>query len=85
MSKVLGIDIKTLDDGGFQFYQTGLIGKVSEATGMEHFNMFTLPTKFGAPVGTDINASEAKIDWTNAYYSVIDMLLYLASNIRPDI
>ena len=51
MSKVLGIDIKTLDDGGFQFYQTGLIGKVSEATGMEHFNMLHYPPSLGHLLG----------------------------------
>ena len=36
MSDFLGIDIKTLDNGGFQFCQTGLIHKVVEATGMEN-------------------------------------------------
>ena len=38
VSEFLGIDIKTLDDGGFQFCQTGLIRKVLEATGMSHSN-----------------------------------------------
>ena len=28
LSEFLGIDIKTLDDGGFQFFQNGLIRKV---------------------------------------------------------
>ena len=28
VSEFLGIDIKTLDNGGFQFFQTGLIRKV---------------------------------------------------------
>ena len=36
MSDFLGIDIKTLDDGGFQFCQTGLIRKFLENTGMEN-------------------------------------------------
>ena len=35
VSEFLGIDIKTLDNGGFHFFQTGLIRKVLEATGME--------------------------------------------------
>ena len=43
VSELLGIDIKTLDDSVFQFYQTGLILKVLEATRMEHCN--GLPTK----------------------------------------
>ena len=45
VSEFLGIDIKILDDGGFQFCQTGLIRKFLEATGMEHCNGFPTPTK----------------------------------------
>ena len=44
VSEFLGIDIKTLDNGGFQFLQTGFICKVLEATGMEHCNGFPTPT-----------------------------------------
>ena len=43
MSEFLRIDIKTLDGGGFQFYQTGLIRKVLESTGMDHYNGFSTP------------------------------------------
>ena len=85
MSEFLGIDIKTLDNGGFQFCQTGLIRKVLEAIWMEHCNGLTTPTKVEAPLGTNINGSEDKRDWTNSNASVIGMMLYLASNIRPDI
>ena len=42
MSEFLGIGIKTLDNSGLQFYQTGVIHKVLEAIGMEHCN--GLPT-----------------------------------------
>ena len=62
MSEFLGIDIKTLDNDGFHFCQPGLIRKVLEATGMEHSNEFPTPTKVEAPLGTDVNGSEAKID-----------------------
>ena len=72
-----------MDDGGFQFYQNGLIGKVLKATGMEHFNGFPTPTKVEAPLGRDMNGSKAKRYWTNSYDSVIGMMLYLASNTRP--
>ena len=65
MSEFLGIDIKTLDDVGVQFYQTGLNHKDLEATGMEHCNGFPTPTKVEAPLGTDANGSKAKIYWTN--------------------
>ena len=74
-----------MDNGGFQFCQTGFIRKVLEATGMEHSNGFPTPTKVEAPLGTDLNGSEAKIDWPDLYASVIGMMLYLASNTRPDI
>ena len=66
VSKFLGIDIKTLDNGGFPFCQTGLIRKVLEATGMENFNELPTPTKVEAPLGTYIDGSEAKIDWPNS-------------------
>ena len=75
MSEFLGIYINTLDDGGFQFCQNGLIRK---ATGMEYFNGLTTTTKVEANIGTDANGFEAKIDWTNSYTSVIDMMLYLS-------
>ena len=65
MSEFLGIDIKTLDDGGFQFCQTGFIHKVLEATGMEHCNGLPTTTKVEAPIGTDADGYEAKRDWTN--------------------
>ena len=85
MSEFLGIDIKTLDNGGFQFCQTGLIRKVLEATGMDYCNGLPTPTKVEAPFGTDANGYEAKIDWPNSYASIIGMMLYLASNTRLDI
>ena len=85
MSEFLGIDINTLDNGGFHFCQTGLIRKVLESKGMEHSNELTTPIKVEAPLGTDVNGSEAKRDWTNSYASVIGMILYLASNTIPDI
>ena len=66
-------------------FQTGLIHKVLEATGMEHCNGLPTPTKVEAPVETDANGSEANIDWPNSYDSVIWIMLYLESNTRPDI
>ena len=85
MSEFLGIDIKTLYDGGFQFCQTGLIRKVLEATGMEDCNGLPTPTKVEAPLGIDVNGYEAKRDCTNLCASVIGMMLYLESNTRTDI
>ena len=84
-SEFLGIDIKTLDDVVFQFWKTGLIRKLLEAKGMEQCNGFPTPTKVESPLGTDTNGSEDKRDCPNSYASVIGMMLYLASNTRPDI
>ena len=85
MSEFLFVDIKTLDNGGFQVCQTRLTHKVLEATGMEHCNGLPTSTKVEEPLGTDVNGSEAKRDLPNSYASIIGMMLYLASNTRPDI
>ena len=66
MYEFLGTDIKTLDNGGFQFYQTGLIHKVLEATGMEHCNVLPTSTKVEAPLVTDENGYDANKYWTNS-------------------
>ena len=52
---------------------------------MDNFNGFPTSTKVEAPLGTYVNVSEAKRYWTNSYAYVIWMMLYLASNTRPDI
>ena len=85
VTEFLGIDIKKLDDGGFQFRQTGFICKVLELTGMEHYNGLPTTTKVDALLGTDANGSEAKRDWPSSYASIIGMIFYLTSNTRPDI
>ena len=74
MSEFLVIDIKTLDDDGFQFCQNGFIVEVLETTEREHCNGFTTPTKVEEPIGTEANGSEAKRDWTNSYDSVIEIM-----------
>ena len=65
MSYIFDVDINILDDGLLQSFQTGFIHKVLEATGVDHCNGFTTPTKVEAPLGTDTNGYEAKRDWTN--------------------
>ena len=77
--------IMVLDYDGFQFYQTILIHKVLESTGMEHWNGFPTPMKFDAPLGTEVNGFEAKKDWPNSYDYVLGMMLYLSSDTRTDI
>ena len=85
VSEFWWIDIKTLNDGGFQFYQSGSTHKVLEAAGMEHCNGLPTTTKVEEPLGTDDNGHKAKRDWPNSYGFVIGMMLYLAPNTRPDI
>ena len=60
MYEFLGIDIKTLNDCRFKFYQTGLIQKILESIGMEHCKMLKTPTKVEAPLGIYEDSSEAK-------------------------
>ena len=50
---------------------------------MEDCNGLPTPTKVEAPLGTDVNGSEANRDCPNSYASVIGMMLYLASKTRP--
>ena len=52
---------------------------------MEDYNGLPTPTKVEAPLGTDTNNSEDKRNWPNSNASVIGIMLYLASNARPDI
>ena len=61
VSELLGIDTKTFDDGVFQFYQTGLVHKVLEATWMEHYNGFPKLTNVEEPLGREDSSYEAKI------------------------
>ena len=61
MSELLGIDIKNLYSGGSQFYQTVSMRKLLEATGMDHYNGFPIPTKIEAPLGEYDNGPESHI------------------------
>ena len=62
VSEFLIIDIKTLDDGVFQFYQIVLVRKALESTGMEHCNGLQTPTKVYVTIGNYKNGSESKRD-----------------------
>ena len=80
----LGINIKELDGGVFKFYQTGLIQKIFQATGMEHFNGFPKLTKVESNLGTYENGTEVKRYCPNSYSSVIVMMFYLTSKTIKD-
>jgi len=87
ISEFLGIDIVQFrkEDGkkAHRLTQRGLIDKVLEATGMTECNSRQTPTRAEGPLGTDANGPEREQKWH--YASVVGMLLYLASNSRPDI
>ena len=81
VSEFLGIDTKALENGGFQ---TWLIRKVLEATGMVNCNGFPTPTKVEALLGGNYNDTEARIYFHDSFELVIGMKLYLEFNTIPD-
>jgi len=83
VNEFLGIDINRLVGDSYELTQKGLIKQVLGATGMVDCNVKPTPTKSEGPLGSDVNGRPASKSWS--YASVIGMLLYLASNSRPDI
>ena len=80
----LGIQILQKKDGRYKLIQTGLINKVLNTTGMEDCNSKPAPCSGdGKPLGSDPEGAQAAEKWSHS--SVVGMLLYLASNSRPDI
>ena len=49
--ELLGLDINTLDNGIFQFFQTELILNVLKTTGIEYCNILTTPAMVEEPLG----------------------------------
>ena len=77
MYEFLDVYITTLNDGLLQFYQTGLISKVLESTGMEYCNWFSTNTKVEAPISKYNKHYEAKRYRHNSDASVIVIMLHL--------
>ncbi len=83
LSAFLGIQIrKSPTHGLLTLTQEGLIQRVLLAAGLQNSNPSTTPANKEA-LGTDKNGLVAQESWN--YRSVVGMLLYLASNSRPDI
>ena len=82
VSAYLGIAFERLDDGQIKLKQLGLIERVLKATGLQECNPDKTPAS-QTPLGTDKDGAEFCEKWS--YSSVVGMLLYLASNSRPEI
>ena len=79
----LGVEVQRNNDTGeITLLQSGLIDKVIKAAGMEESNSMKTPAS-SMPLYTDAEGDPMSDDWN--YASIIGMLMYLASNSRPDI
>ena len=80
----LGIEIRKSEDGKkVEMLQKGLTEKVIKAVGLEDSNSKSTPAASTVPIETDPDGAEMVESW--AYPSIVGMLMYLASNSRPDI
>ena len=82
VSAYLGIDFERLSNGQIKLKQYGLIDKVLNATGLQDCNPDKTPAS-QKPLGKDQDGEDYAEQWS--YASVVGMLLYLASNSRPEI
>ena len=78
----LGIRIEKIGDRKFHLTQTGLIDKVLNAANMTNCNPITTPA-YTVSLGIDKDGDQFLESWK--YPTIIGMLMYLASNSRPDI
>eukprot|EP00957_Ditylum_brightwellii_P173171 13183040-Ditylum_brightwellii.AAC.1 len=79
-----GIEIMPNSDDAFKLTQSGLIDKVLASTGMEDCNPVKVPTHASGPLGPDPQGKDPQPQKMWKYASVVGMLMYLASNSRPD-
>jgi hypothetical protein len=82
MSSFLGIQIDIRDDHSMVLTQRGLTQRILEACHMVDCNVKDTPATT-TTVGTDATGAPFSGDFS--YASVVGMLMYLASNSRPDI
>ena len=78
----LGIRIEKEGPNKFIFTQTGLIDKVLKEANMSGCNPAKTPCST-TPLGKDVDGDSFSEDWE--YPVVVGMLMYLATNSRPDI
>ena len=68
-----------------QMTQDGLINKILKTSDREYFKSIPITTDMVAPLRTDSLGKEYKLYYECKYASVIGILVYGASNSRPDI
>ena len=78
----LGILLSKKDDGSIEFLQHGLIDRILKVMGLTDASVKHTPAD-SKPLGKDEDGAACCEDWS--YASVVGMILYLASNSRPDI
>jgi hypothetical protein len=78
----LGILMHKQDDGSIELLQTGLIDRVLKIMGLEDSHDKSMPSEVKA-LRKDEDGEPCSEPWS--YASVVGMLMYLASNSRPDI
>ena len=81
-SEYLGIKYSKIGENEIKMTQEGLIKKILDATGMTDCNTNRTPTTKEA-LSMDEEGERMEDNWN--YRSVIGMMLYLATNTRPDI
>ena len=83
VSAFLGIQFeRSKDNSTITLTQRGLIDRIIEATGLQDCKPDNTPAA-SDPLGTDPEGEPFQEKWS--YASLVGMLLYLASNSRPDI
>jgi hypothetical protein len=78
----LGILMEHQEDGSIELKQAGLIDRILAVMGLKDSEEKSTPAD-AKPIGKDENGTQCSETWS--YPSVIGMLMYLASNSRPDI
>ena len=78
----LGILMKKHEDGSIELLQTGLIDRILKVTGLDESADKYTPAE-NKPLLKDENGSPCVEPWS--YPSVVGMLMYLATNSRPDV
>jgi hypothetical protein len=78
----LGILMQRHQDGSIELIQTGLIDRILKITGLADSHDKYTPSET-KPLGKDENGDPCSESWS--YASIVGMMMYLASNSRPDI